>query len=464
MTTTPLTAESMRDRLHKRLQVRAAQHEVFDAYYRGDHPLPWLAPQAREEFRRILRMTRTNAMGLVVDSMVERIAVSGFRLGDKGDAKLWRIWQANNMDSASDQAWLEAGIGGASYMMTAPNPKDPSTPIWTVEHPNQVITATSNRVTVAGLKVWVDDWTAGLFAELYTALGVYKWLAEKVSDTPEWKRWEPAGETWGGRNVMGEVPLDEIPNRPRLLTPGVSELDDVIDIQDRINKTIADRLITQDYGAFPQRWITAWPAEDEKGNLTPPIELGRNRIVTSEVAETRYGQWETAQLDPYNLAKKEDIRDIASRTRTPAQYLLGDMSNVNGETLKASESGLVSKVRFRQRGYGEGLENSARRVRRLAGLEGAAESLETIWIDPQYRTPGELADASVKLLAAGVIDLRQAREDCGYSEVQILAMEARARAAATERAAQAGSLSAALAARYGQDAQQEPVTTGGSAA
>jgi hypothetical protein len=86
------------------------------------------------------------------------------------------------------------------------------------------------------------------------------------------------------------------------------------------------------------------------------------------MAETKFGQFESAPLDPYSAAKREDVKDIASRTRTPAQYLLGEMSNVNGETLKASESGLVSKVRQRNRTAGDGLEDTMRLARRAKGL------------------------------------------------------------------------------------------------
>jgi hypothetical protein len=34
-------------RLHAEMARRCEAVELFDAYYRGDHPLPWLAPQAR---------------------------------------------------------------------------------------------------------------------------------------------------------------------------------------------------------------------------------------------------------------------------------------------------------------------------------------------------------------------------------------------------------------------------------
>jgi hypothetical protein len=61
-------------------------------YYCGDHPLPWLPSQAQAEFRRILRMTRSNYMGLVVDATAERLSVEGFRLAgeDGADEDTWR--------------------------------------------------------------------------------------------------------------------------------------------------------------------------------------------------------------------------------------------------------------------------------------------------------------------------------------------------------------------------------------
>jgi hypothetical protein len=111
------------------------------------------------------------------------------------------------------------------------------------------------------------------------------------------------------------VPLVELPNNPRLLTGGVSEIADVIDVQDRINKTLADRLITQDFGAFPQKWATGYPDEDDAGNPTDPIDIGRDRIVTTDVAETKFGQWDSAPLDPYS---RRSVRTSRTSPRAPA--------------------------------------------------------------------------------------------------------------------------------------------------
>jgi hypothetical protein len=424
-------------RLHTEITNRNLRTEIFEAYYCGDHPLPWLPSQAQAEFRRILRMTRSNYMGLVVDATAERLSVEGFRLAgeDGADEDTWRLWQANNLDADSDKGILEALIHGTAYTLVQPNGTD--TPdIW-IEHPSQTIVAyeagSNRRKKAAGLKLWVDDWTGRLNATLYLPGWVYKFDAPQprggvLPKNLEWRERVVPGESWPARNTLGEVPLAELPNNPRLLTGGVSEIADVIDGQDRANKTLADRLITQDFGAFPQKWATAYPETDSDGNAVPPIDVGRDRIVSTDIAETKFGQWDAAPLDPYLNAKREDVKDIASRTRTPAQYLLGEMSNVNGETLKASESGLVAKVRQRMRSFSEGFEDTMRLARKAANLPTDVR-METLWRNPEFRTEAEITDAAVKQLASGIRDKRSAREFVGLSQTEIGDIEDREEAA-----------------------------------
>jgi hypothetical protein len=427
-------------RLYKRLSDRRAEIDFFNDYYTGNHPLPWVAPQARDEFRRLVQMTRSNYMGLVCDAVSERLAIEGFRFGDdaNADADTWRIYQANNLDSDTDMAWLEAVIGSVSYFHVAPNSKDPDSPHWWVEHASQMIVehepGTNRRVRAAGLKVWDDDWTGEVHATLQLRADggrIYKFRAPRPRGgvTPanlEWVERVVTGEQPNGQrmNPLRDVSMIEIPNNPRLLTGGVSELYDLTDAQDRVNKTLFDRLQTQEFGVDPQKWAKAFPDEDDDGNPNV-VEFGRNRMITTDIAETGFGNFAVAPLDPYSSAKREDVKDIASRSRTPAQYLLGEMSNVNGETLKASESGLVAKVRQRQRPFGEATEQAARLARRAAHLpEGNGVRMETLWMDPQYRTEGERTDAIVKRLQSRIASLRQAREDYGYTATEIERLEA----------------------------------------
>jgi hypothetical protein len=127
------------------------------------------------EFRRILRMTRSNYMGLVCDATAERLSIEGFRLPgtDEADADTWRIWQANDLDSDSDKAILEALIGGTGYTLVEYTGTD--TPNIYIEHAQQAIIGyvpgSNRRKKAAGLKVWVDDWTGLLCATLTCRIG-----------------------------------------------------------------------------------------------------------------------------------------------------------------------------------------------------------------------------------------------------------------------------------------------------
>jgi hypothetical protein len=452
------TPEWWVSRLYDRLMARRPEINNFDDYYQGNFPLPWLAPQARTEFRRILKMSRANYTGLVIDAMCERMAIEGFRLNEgdeppgseasdsegdvaKADRDLWRIWQANDLDTYFDQGLLEAAITGTSYLLVEPNREDADTPRIHVEHSAQMIVAyvpgSNRRQRAAALKLWVDEWTGAENATLYLPGWIFKFVARGEQTYPSPVAVEQHGvpspavtrPIWGLREVPGEdtparsgikvVPVFECPNNPRLLSGGQSELWDLLDTQDRIVKTLADRLMTQDYGAFPQRWASGWPEEDEHGNPTPPIEVGRDRMVTTEVAETKFGQWMPADLAGYLEAKRQDVIDMASRSRTPAQYLLGDMSNVNGETLKASESGLVAKVRQRMRGHNDPLESAMRLVREMAGLATPNDvQMEVIWRNPEFRTQGELVDSLLKMSDLGVPE-EMLWEEYGFTPQQV---------------------------------------------
>lgn len=438
--TVPMSPAWWLNRLWKRLTDKDGQRDVarsFDDYYRGEHPLPWLAPQARDEFSRILRMSRSNYCGLVVDAVAELSRIEGFRVKNNRDAldpTLLTAMDENEFDFFGDLAILESLIAGTSFLMISPNPdRNAKAPLITVESATQAVSEDEPGRFLrpaAQLKTWSDDWTGEVHANLFVGDKLYKFRAPKPKGDgeawrPSWSPREVRGEQWPAVNPLGRPPMFPVPNNPREGSGGISELSDVVDTQDRINKTVADRLMTQDFGAFPQMNATGYPDEDEDGNPVGPIDIGRDRMVTVSTSETKFGQWTAAPLDPYSSAKREDVKDIAAATRTPADYLLGELTNVNGQTLIASRAGLVAKVRQRQRGWDLGFERAARAIRRM--MDQPDEPVETVWADPEYRTEGERTDAVIKKVSQGIIDIRQAREDLGYTPKQIQALEERDR-------------------------------------
>lgn len=395
--------EWWRDRLYTALCARTESTNVFDDYYECKHPLPHLHERARAPFRRLLKMSRANYCELVVDAFVGRLEVAGFQSDVDGgsDEEAWTLWQDNNLDGGSQLAFLEAAIRGNAYLLVSP-PEGRRGFRITPEHPTQVITEGqpgNPGEMAAALKLWVDDWTARLCCTVYLPGGIYKFDAPelKVGEKPRWVRREVKGEEWGGKNILGEVPFGELANRPRMLKPGASELRSVTGIQDRINKTIADRMMTQEAAAFPQKWGTGMEIPvDENGQEVEPFDVAVNKILIAEEAGAKFGQFAAADLSGYLKAKEADVTDIAAITSTPPHYLLGSMVNLSAEALKAAEAGLIHKIYQRRRFLEEGLE----RTMRLAGI--ASSQARIVWKSPEWRTEGELVDALVKMGSLGV--------------------------------------------------------------
>jgi hypothetical protein len=86
----------------------------LDQYYTGTQPLSYLAPEIARQMGDRLKSLVVNWPRLVVNSLEERLDVDGFRLAadQPADDSLWRIWQANDLDEASQMAHIDALVHG----------------------------------------------------------------------------------------------------------------------------------------------------------------------------------------------------------------------------------------------------------------------------------------------------------------------------------------------------------------
>jgi len=200
---------------------------------------------------------------------------------------------------------------------------------------------------------------------------------------------------------------------------------------------MSDMLVSAEYTAYPQRWVTGLeiPVDPDTGKPIQPFKLAYDRMLMARDPNVKFGQLDAADLQPYIRAVEACIQHIASTTRTPPHYLLGQSGAFpSGESLKATETGLVAKVRRRQGDFDEsweeciGLAFAAAGDARRAGIEDK----EAVWKDPEVRTEAEHVDALLKLKALGV-PVEQLWEDAGYSP-QLIAKWSAAAAAAGEDA------------------------------
>ncbi len=410
--TSPLTiAEQWRDNLLAALSARQSALKRYDDYYTGRHKLLFATVKFRETFGNLFGAFSDNWCDLVVDASAERLRVDGFRFGDDvaADDDAWEIWQRNDLDAESELAHTEAIKLGCAYALVGPD--DGGQAAIQLEPPTQAIVAldpAQGRRRVAGLRDWVDEWGVE-HCVLYLSTDVLWWTREGNS-----KGWTE--DIGSGRNPLGVVPLIPLPNMPTLRDrQGRSDVDRVIPVQDAINKLCADMIVASEFAAFPQRWMTGveipvYPEGDPNAgqplpSFTSRFLAGAGYTWADENENAKMGNFQVSDLGVYVRAIEMFIQHVAAQTRTPPHYLLGAMGSFpSGESLKATETGLVAKVRRKQLAFGEGWEEVIRLAFQIEGDQekGTATDCETIWMNPESRSVAEITDAAVKMASIGV--------------------------------------------------------------
>lgn len=402
-------------RLGTQLMADQSRLNSLENYRCGEHPLPIGHHRMREAFRVLQRKSRSNYTGLVVEAVKERSRALGIRKGaqtvDPGSQKRW---QANSLDAESMICHSWSLTFGRAYAIIGPPTKDNyDQPVVSIEDPREVIHEAHplrRRRAVAGLKIYVDNIVGQHKAVLYLGDGsVHYFYRLKRKGEGGYRRFDQSkwlADTSEFEDGWTQLPISVCPvvpfiNRPDYDPMGFGEFEDVIDIQDRINSTILDRMVISRMQAYRQRWMKGTKITDEEGNPLPPFDPGADLLWAVEDEKAEFGEFQTTDVRPLLEATKADVNDLAAITRTPPHYLLGALINVSGDALTAAETGLVSKVRDRMNSWGESWEE----VDRIGGLylgEEPSPSSTMIWADPQFRSRAEMADAAVKEQAVGV--------------------------------------------------------------
>ncbi len=400
--------------LEAALDARMPDVNRCEQYYGGKHNLAFATGKFREAFGRLFREFSDNWCELVVDSSVERISVQGFRFNSEdlsGDDDAWAIWQANNLDSESVIGFTTAVKTGMAYVLVGPGDDVDGVmmPQVTIEHPCEVIVATApgnRRNRQAALKRWVDE-LGFVNAYVYLPDAIYTFQSEKPQSSQGFSgstHWLLVDEV---RNTLGVVPMIPLPNDPDGRGNGTSDIDQVIPTQDAVNKLMADMMVSSEFNAFSQRWATGLEdIEDETTiSMMNALMSGASRIFASASPDTKFGTFPETDLKGFVAGIELIIQHIAARTRTPPHYLLGQSGNFpSGDSLKATETGLVAKVRKKHLFFGEGLTDALRLAFLMRGdtTRGKDMGAKTIWKDPESRSFGELVDGLVKLATIGV--------------------------------------------------------------
>lgn len=404
----------------------------YNDYYNGDHNLAFATDKFNEAFGSLLAEFADNLCPVVVDTVVDRLEITGFASSDAKAGqedvvatKASELWRLNRMDKEANDVHEEALRCGDAYVILWPD-ADGQPRIWvndahlcTVKYDPEHL-----RTIIKAAKMWYDD------VELYWRLTLYypdrieKYGFPSSNDSlpssgTMFKPYPVAGEPWPLPNPYGVVPVFHFANRAKTGSFGHSELKSAIPIQDALNKTVCDLLVAQEFIAFPQRWITGVETEiDEDTGLPKQVFVpGVNRVWTIGAPDATLGQFPGADLEQYTKVKDSFKEDMANATRTPLHYFkTAGMAFPSGVALKIADGPLASKVKNRQVTWGNIWEDVVTLGLLMQGV--AVEGLNCVWADTQpHDDEVELKNLETKKRLG--VSQKQVLREAGYTDEQI---------------------------------------------
>lgn len=421
-------------RLGRRMRERQPQLDFWWDMYRGQHRLPELPANAREAFREFQRKSRTNFLGTVANAPVHRLRALGVTDAEGNpddDAARW--WQLNRLDSRQKQVYRTALAQSVAYMIVGPHPTRvedeggrPS-PLITAETPSECILehdpATGERR--AGLKAWYDDVDRVGRATVYLPDRIVRYVTrQRGPGRLPWGRqaWERDGDEQ--LHDLGALPMVDFPCRPDLGEDPEPEFAGVIDIQDRLNLGVLNRMTAGRYAAFRQKYVTGHKFRKRVDPLTglevveQPFVPSPSAVWASEGENVKFGQLDATDLSGFLKEHEADIRNLLLISNTPAYLFATDLINISADTVQALDVLHLAKVGEHQSFFGEALEDVFTLCARQAGVERDFTEAEVRWADPRQLNPAVLADAATKKKAIGY-PLAVLAEDMGESPQRV---------------------------------------------
>lgn len=338
---------------------------------------PVLPSNAEREHKALADLAMTPWLGLIPRVSAQQLKVDGVYSPDRSDeslAQFWGPWQTNNMRTLQHTVHRSALSFGMGFVSAVPGDR------------GAVFRAYS---TAQMLPVYQDPAhdEFPMFALRMETLPNGDRMLFLLDETTEHilsveKRTDKwAYITLSDHNV-GVCPVvryaEEIDTEGR--SPG--EIERLVTVGSRINKTVYDRLLTQHYNSWKVRTATGLDdtmSDSEAEQLK--MKLRQNDILTGGEGVS-FGTLAETALDPFVKAKESDLEDISAVSQTPMSAL-GKMVNVGNDGVAETKSGLRAKTRLRQDSFGA---SHVQLLRLASHIEGRKADSEDFTIEAHWKT------------------------------------------------------------------------------
>ena len=374
----------------KALKGKQSRYEQLYAYYHGEQPLVYATEQLRSQFHTLTAKYSENWAAVVVDALLERISLGGFNLEDPGaKTAIDTLWDELDLSLDADDIARDVAVCSEAFLMVE-------------KTDDGQVRAFANAAHLCAAIYREDDPRELRFAAKWFELGGVTHLTlyypdvleHYVSDKPRAEITEPAAfqpdpETSQEPNGYGRIPLFHF-QRDRNSPYG--ELQNVIPLQNAVNKLFADMMVSSEFGAYPQRWAILQALTKTSDLKAAPNTIMKFFFDAEGGLRPEVGQFAATQLSNFLDAIDHIASKIAVITRTPKHYLL-QQGDVSGEALIAMEAPLSRKASKYTGRMGVTWRQAAAFILELSGHTVRVNDVTPIWED--VRTVQPLTEAQI---------------------------------------------------------------------
>jgi len=409
MTVNPDLAQAYRS-----ISAKQAHHDNCWDYYNGDQPLLYTASRLKAVFDVAGVHFRENWCALVADVLLERIILKRFDVTDESaQTALNDFWTISGMQVDDTTAHLDTMITGEGYVMIWFNEdgalegaaNDP-------RHCHIQYHADRPRVPRYAAKWWTMPDNKRAFS-LYYPDRFEHYISTKASENITGPADFRAAPDAIITNPTGRLPLIQLKRTDRGL---ISELANIIPIQDAINKLISDMMVAAEFGAFRQRWVIT--NSDIQALKNAPNQIWHLPAGDGVGQQTATGDFNPTDLGNYLDAIEKLSTAIGIISRTPRHYFYSQTSRLSGEALLTMEAPLVNKALHHIGRLTATWRRVAHHTLSLLGYQVDPQTITPVFAAPQTIQPHTQAQIRNLNVGAGIpIETELRRE--GWTDEQL---------------------------------------------
>lgn len=386
---------------------RQQKYKSFRAYYDGEHDVMLTDRQKKFLELTVHQNFKANLCPMVVDELERRMIVRTFDAEgnlDLGGHKgiLWRWWRKDGMDADQSDTHLSAVRDGDSYVIVSWNHEERrpefahnlaydgvegvrchysdetgkvafATKRWLVNDPMQ-----PDLGTVKRLNVYHPDRVERLIAD---GTNDGQWYGYTKDGLPAVLPWvDRFGQPLG-------VPVFHLKHKPAGYRWGKSILEDVIPLQNGLNKALVDVIAAADTTGFRLYWATGTDMTDENDE---PIGIHPGSFLTSTAPEARFGFIPGEDIRPIIEVVDMFKVSIAQVSETPMHLFQVSGQNASEGAQKQQEVAMINKAEKWGRAVGNFWENCMQMAIKLSNVNEGTNYpqdliLQTVWEDAEVR-------------------------------------------------------------------------------